>query len=78
MKALRLSCLAVLVCAASAAPGQVRMPDPDPPFVPEPANPQLRTATPPIPGWAAAPDTEWTFHKTADGTHPDGDEQQII
>jgi len=24
------------------------------------------------------PDTEWTFHKTADGLHPDGNEQQMM
>ncbi len=27
---------------------------------------------------AASPTTEWTFHKTADGSHPDGHEQQIL
>lgn len=27
---------------------------------------------------SAAPTTEWTFHKTFDGTHPDGNEQQIV
>ncbi len=26
----------------------------------------------------AAPTTEWTFHKTADGTHPNGHEQQAM
>lgn len=25
-----------------------------------------------------APDTEWTFHKTPDGSHPNGHEQQIV
>ena len=25
-----------------------------------------------------APDTEWTFHKTADGLHPDANEQQMM
>jgi hypothetical protein len=27
---------------------------------------------------AAAPTTEWTFHKTADNEHPDGNEQQLV
>lgn len=26
----------------------------------------------------AAPSTEWTFHKTADGSHPDANEQQMM
>jgi len=56
----------------------MRMPEPNPPFVPGPENPQLRAATPPIPGWATAPTTEWTLHKTADGSHPSGDEQQMM
>ena len=73
----RLLWIAAPFLAAAAASGQMRMPEPHPPCVPEPANPRLRTATPPIPGWTAAPTTEWTLHKTADGSHPNGDEQQM-
>ena len=70
--------IAAHLLLAAAASGQTRTPEPRPPFVPEPDDPRLRTAAPPIPGWAAAPTTEWTFHKTADGAHPSGDEQQMV
>ena len=74
----RLLWIAALLLLATAASGQTRIPEPHPPFVPEPADPRLRAATPPIPGWAAAPTIEWTLHKTADGSHPNGDEQQMM
>ena len=76
VKILRQFFLAMLLGAA--AHGQVLGPEPHPPSVPEPEDPRLRTAAPPIPGWTAAPTVEWTFHKTADGSHPNGDEQQMV
>jgi hypothetical protein len=55
--------------------GQERFAEPDPPTV------ELDVAE--TPGVAAASRrtaaaTEWTYHKTSDGLHPDGDEQQIM
>ena len=75
---MRLLFLAALAGLAAAAAGQVRRPEPHPPFVPEPIDPRLRAAAAPIPVRAAAPTTEWTLHKTADGSHPNGDEQQMV
>ncbi len=50
---------------------------------PEPEPPSIRLDLPEAPRLAAtfrrlAATTEWTFHKTADGRHPDGNEQQMV
>ena len=70
--------IAAHLLLAAAASGQMRPPEPNPPYAPEPKNPRFRTAARPIPGRVAAPTTEWTLHKTADGAHPNGDEQQMM
>ena len=54
------------------------MPSPNPPV--EPYNPWLelpeqKADVPKAP--LATPSTEWTFHTTADGSRPDGNEQQM-
>jgi len=77
-----LMCAAWLVCAAGPVPAQVadvRAPEPDPPVIeldaPEaPSAATLESFMAP----SATPSTEWPFHKTADGLHPDGNEQRMV
>lgn len=55
----------------------LRMAEPDPPLV---FGPKYL----PLPQWeggaaiTAAPSAEWTYHRTADGQHPNGDEQTLV
>lgn len=55
--------------------------------IPEPGPPKIERQVPEAPSAiaaapflapSAAPTTEWTFHKTADNQHPDGNEQQLL
>lgn len=58
--------------------GQTLMPEPNPPFVPEARGAVLR---PPVPSGAGKKDPpvqQWTLHKTPDGLHPNGYEQQMV
>ncbi|MCU0560139.1 MAG: hypothetical protein MUD16_08085 [Desulfobacterales bacterium] len=62
-----------------------RAPEPDPPVIvfetaPDPGEElQVFSAQPADPAWKApAAATEWTYHKTADNLHPDGNEQQMM
>jgi hypothetical protein len=67
---LALAALAPLVAAADPAP---RHPAPDPPALertPRAERPDARARR--------APSTEWVLHRSADGTHPNGDEQQMV
>lgn len=57
--------------------GQVRMPEPNPPFIPGPEKKHLRPEEVPIQP-QALPSLEWTLHKTADELHPSGSEQQMV
>jgi|GEM_PF-5426061 len=50
-------------------------PPPAPPVVLHPASPgEVKSST----AKAGAVKTEWTFHKSTDGAHPDGTEQQLM
>lgn len=70
------------LCLACAATGQtveaVEAPNLNP--VVEPSDPwsppEQQTDVPQAP--SATPSTEWSFHKTADGNHPDANEQQML
>jgi hypothetical protein len=54
-----------------------RAPSLNPPHVERPEQPETRLA--PSPGSPGViPSVEWTYHRTADGQHPNGDEQQIM
>jgi len=53
--------------------------------IPEPGPPTIELEAPEAPGAKAAADvmapsatTEWTYHKTGDNLHPDGNEQQML
>ncbi|MGV8073292.1 MAG: hypothetical protein AB2L11_01830 [Syntrophobacteraceae bacterium] len=75
MKTLLAVCL-TLLCYLYPSPGMAEnFPEPGPPHVDlklqAPSSAEiLLEATP--------PSVEWTFHKTADGAHPDGNEQQFM
>jgi hypothetical protein len=51
------------------------MPEPDPPYI-------IRQVTEPLQVQSEliteVPTTEWTYHKTSDNAHPDGNEQQMV
>lgn len=53
-----------------------QMPEPDPPVIYRIEKEPVQFGTNNL--IAAAPTTEWTFHKTADNAHPDGNEQQMM
>ncbi|MFH2098920.1 MAG: hypothetical protein ABIJ95_05355, partial [Pseudomonadota bacterium] len=58
-----------------AAPPAPRAPAPDPPgALKAPDASSTKTAA----HKTQAPDQEWTFHKTPDGLHPDGNEQALL
>ncbi len=50
----------------------------NPPYVERPEQPGMRLKNSVFATPAAAPSVEWTYHRTADGQHPNGDEQQIM
>jgi hypothetical protein len=63
-----------------AAPTMVeRVPEPNPPVieleVPEAPSARILDA---YPAPSPAPSTAWTYHKTSDNLHPDGNEQQML
>jgi hypothetical protein len=72
------SCAAgVLLCVT--AKGQFRAPEPDPPTAQAAAGSTRRgCATGSSAATLNGPSQEWTLHKTADGLHPNGDEQQLV
>ena len=59
---------------AKAQGTDMRIPEPDPPAV---VQSPVETPMFRILAQQASPDTEWSFHKTADNRHPDGIEQQM-
>ena len=67
LAALAASALAALPAAAE------RAPEPDPPHVERPAGGGSATPLAPRGGM-----TEWVLHESADGLHPDADEQQMV
>ena len=70
--ALAVALLAALAAPAAADPA-ARYPEPGPPVVeraPQPAPPDARARR--------APTTEWVLHRSADGAHPDANEQQMV
>ncbi|MEI2772664.1 MAG: hypothetical protein V9G98_18660 [Candidatus Competibacter sp.] len=56
--------------------GPLHMAEPDPPLVTDQESPRLLQSEPVVS--AAAATAEWTYHRTADGLHPDGNEQALI
>ena len=63
-----------------AAPTMVeRVPEPNPPVIELdiPEAPSAR-ALEPYPAPSPTPSTEWSYHKTSDNLHPDGNEQQML
>jgi hypothetical protein len=58
-----------------------RVPEPNPPVVeldiPEALQPEAR-ALEAFPAPSPTPTTAWSYHKTADNLHPDGNEQQML
>jgi hypothetical protein len=67
------------LAAASASATGFRAPEPDPPAISGPPPGAPGTGPPrPDAALAAAPAVEWTYHKTDDHLHPDGDEQQLL
>jgi len=73
------SCLLIyIVFLTSTLPVQaepIHIPEPDPPYViPVPEKSVLPDMLHPL----AAPTTEWTYHKSIDGEHPDQNEQQLL
>lgn len=67
----------ILAVVASAS-GQMRMPEPNPPFVSRPNEnlPQLEASA--GPAVTASPSIEWTLHKSIDGSHPSDSEQEMV
>jgi hypothetical protein len=68
-RAVLLAALAPLAAAAD----PIGQPAPDPPSLER--TPQL---PPPDARGRRAPTTEWVLHRSADGAHPNGDEQQLV
>lgn len=68
--------LAGLLCLPAAA-GAQHHPALDPPLLIRPDAPAPLPA-PPGPEAVGPPTIEWTFHRTADGLHPDGNEQTMM
>jgi hypothetical protein len=57
---------------------QMMAPSLNPPHEERPEQPAMRLEKSIIATLAAVPSVEWTYHRTADGQHPNGDEQQIM
>lgn len=62
----------------TSASGQMRMPEPNPPFVSSPTQDLRQWEAPAGPTVTASPSIEWTLHKTTDGSHPSDAEQQMV
>jgi hypothetical protein len=73
---------ALRICLAFTSPGLFwdrydRIPEPNPPAIERDVPEAPSSAT--VLSWMAPYAlTEWTFHKTSDNLHPDGDEQQLL
>jgi hypothetical protein len=67
------------VCLDAAPTMVERVPEPNPPVIELdiPEAPSAR-ALEPYPAPSPAPSTEWSYHKTSDNLHPDGNEQQML
>lgn len=65
------------VCVAEATQTPVRFPEPNPPESTKPVM-ASRGVAPRGLAPMSAPTLEWTLHKTADGAHPSGEEQQML
>ena len=65
-------CLPLVVC------GQMQAPEPNPPVVTAPAPARSEADRAPFFPLSEPPSVEWTGHKTADGVHPSGEEQQML
>lgn len=72
-----LGLLLVLFRAPCPAASPVFFPEPDPPVVSAPPDSRLEGDRP-RPALSGASPVEWTYHKTPDGLHPDGNEQQML
>lgn len=68
-------CLSIITFAYSSEL-EKQFPAPNPPFVEN--TDTISTSITMALTNPDAPDTEWTFHKTLDGSHPNGHEQQIL
>ena len=67
------------VCLDAAPTMVERVPEPNPPVIELdiPEAPSAR-ALEPYPAPSPTPSTEWSYHKTSDNLHPDGNEQQML
>lgn len=72
-----LSLVLLLLTTPLSAAAEVHFPEPDPPVIEAPADFRI-AGEEPRPALSGAPAIEWTWHKTADGLHPDGNEQQML
>jgi hypothetical protein len=68
---------AALLPAQSGAAAFERIPQPDPPTI-EKEIPEAPSAKAAADFMAPSATTEWTYHKTNDNLHPDGNEQQML
>ncbi len=75
MKTLLSACLFFLFCLYPLPGRAEHFPEPDPPRADFGLPPPLETT---YLFAAGIPSVEWTFHKTGDGAHPDGNEQQFM
>ncbi|HHX98223.1 MAG: hypothetical protein WAQ74_05335 [Kiritimatiellia bacterium] len=73
----RIICWLTALCWPVALYGQAHSPAPDPPTVTV-STPDRGTPPHARPHPKDAPSTEWTLHKTSDGAHPSGEEQQMM
>ncbi|MBK8753890.1 MAG: hypothetical protein IPL99_20555 [Candidatus Competibacteraceae bacterium] len=69
--------LLVGTTAFASASELLHMAEPDPPLTLDLEYPVLLQLNP-VPFVTAAPAAEWTYHRTADGQHPNGDEQALV
>jgi Bacterial TSP3 repeat len=68
-------CLFLLLCITPSPGLAENFPEPNPPLLELWVAPTIKSQYSPA---TAIPTTEWTFHKTIDGAHPDGNEQQFM
>jgi hypothetical protein len=72
---LLITALFTFASAAAALEAGFQIPEPNPPAA---VQPETVAETPRGLSRQAAPDTEWTFHKSSDNQHPSGIEQQML
>lgn len=70
--------LALLTAASAAAADDYLFPNHPEPNPPQAFRPVDEKALPGAEPNARVPTTEWVYHKTADGLHPDANEQQMV